>query len=110
MRQRTLLKADEGNFVQMLPGVRRRTLTYHKDTLSAEFDLSEGAKIPPHSHIYEQTGYLLSGSVIFSIDGVKSKLSQGDAWTIPGNVEHSVEVLEDSRIIEVFSPVREDYI
>lgn len=61
----------------MLPGVRRRTLTFSKQTLSAEFVLEEGAIIPNHSHVYEQTGYLLSGTVIFSIGGIKQTLSLG---------------------------------
>lgn len=110
MQERLLLNKNEGHFVEMLPGVRRRTLTFSKQTLSAEFVLDEGAIIPSHSHVYEQTGYLLSGTVIFSIGGIKKTLSLGDAWTIPGGVEHSLEVLENSKIIEVFSPLREDYI
>ena len=83
-------------------------MTFSKQRLSAEFILNKGAVIPRHSHIHEQTGYLLSGVAIF--EGNKRKLLSGDAWTIPGGVEHSVEVVENSEIIEVFSPLREDYI
>jgi quercetin dioxygenase-like cupin family protein len=66
--------------------------------------------IPLHQHPQEQTGYLLSGHVVFTIAGVQHDLRAGDSWMIPGGVEHGVRVPEDSVVIEVFSPVRDDYL
>jgi quercetin dioxygenase-like cupin family protein len=46
----------------------------------------------------------------FTLDGKDYEAEAGDSWNIPGNVEHGVKVHEDSIVIEVFSPVREDYL
>jgi quercetin dioxygenase-like cupin family protein len=46
----------------------------------------------------------------FTIESEDHFAEAGDSWSIPGNVEHSVKVHEDSVVIEVFSPVREDYL
>ena len=66
--------------------------------------------IPLHRHPQEQTGYLVSGHLRFTIAGVDHDLHPGASWMIPGNVEHGVRVPEDSVVIEVFSPPREDYL
>jgi quercetin dioxygenase-like cupin family protein len=53
---------------------------------------------------------MISGKMTFTIDGEDFETGPGDSWSIPGNAEHSVNVHEDSVVIEVFSPVREDYL
>jgi quercetin dioxygenase-like cupin family protein len=94
----------------LIPGIRIKTLCYGQSTLMAEFYLEKGALIPEHAHFHEQTGYLVEGKIRFFIDGISKELSAGDSWNVPGNSNHRVEVLEDSFVIEVFSPVREDYL
>jgi len=76
----------------------------------AEFRLEKGRVLPCHSHPREQTGYLVSEAVRFVVGAESFKAGPGDAWSIPGGVEHEVAVLEDSVAVEVFSPVREDYL
>jgi quercetin dioxygenase-like cupin family protein len=53
---------------------------------------------------------MVSGKLRFKIEDDVMEAVTGDSWCIPGDVEHSVEALEDSVVIEVFSPVREDYL
>jgi len=53
---------------------------------------------------------MISGKLRFNVDGEISDVETGDSWCLPGGVEHSAEALEDSVVIEVFSPVREDYL
>ncbi|CAN2039727.1 hypothetical protein GMMP15_1390001 [Candidatus Magnetomoraceae bacterium gMMP-15] len=76
----------------------------------AEFLLKKGSNLPIHSHPHEQTGYLVSGHICLSIGSKEYDVVPGDSWCILSNVEHSAEILEDSVAIEVFSPVREDYL
>jgi len=102
-------KADTG-YRELLDGVEMKTLAHGDKTLLAEFHLSSGAAIPMHAHIYEQTGYLVSGRMRFTIGSEQYECTPGDTWCIAGDVEHGVEVLEDSVVVEVFSPVREDYL
>jgi quercetin dioxygenase-like cupin family protein len=100
---------DDG-YVDMAPGILRRTLVHGEHTLLASFRLAAGSRIPEHSHPQEQTGYLVSGNMTFHIGGAARETRPGDAWTIPGDVPHAVDVHEDSVAIEVFSPVRKDYL
>ncbi len=92
------------------PGVNFRTLAFGERTHLTEFRLSKGSVIPEHQHPHEQTGYLVSGRMKFTIGGEVFDTAPGDGWTIPGGLTHGVEVLEDCVVIEVFSPAREDYI
>jgi quercetin dioxygenase-like cupin family protein len=53
---------------------------------------------------------VVRGKGRFTIAGETSVVGPGDSWCIPGGVEHAVEALEDSEVIEVFSPLREAYL
>jgi len=81
-----------------------------KKTLMTEFRLCKGAVLPRHSHPHEQTGYLVKGRIRLFIGTGKYKAQGGDSWCIPGEVEHGADILEDSVAVEVFSPVRDDYV
>ena len=91
-------------------GIEQKTLVFGDRTLMAEFRLNKGAVVPRHSHPYEQTGYLVSGRMIFISGEERYEALPGDSWCILINVEHSAEALEDSVAVEVFSPVRKDYL
>ncbi len=95
---------------EMLPGIDMKTLVYGEKSLLAHFFLKKGAVIPDHSHVHEQTGYLISGRVKFTVAGEVHIAEPGSSWCIPGDVIHKAEILEDAVIIEVFSPVREEYL
>ena len=103
-------KKNEGQHVDMATGIRRKTLTRGDHTLACEFYFNQGAVIPSHHHIFEQTGYLIEGELLFTIDGHEHAVQPGDSWCIKPNVEHSAQVLKDTMLIEIFSPVREDYL
>lgn len=92
------------------PGVNFRTLAFGERTHLTEFRLAHGTIIPGHDHPHEQTGYLVSGRMTFMIAGETFDTEPGDGWSIRGGVSHSVEVLEDCVVIEVFAPPREDYL
>ena len=103
-------KSDPTGYEDVLQGVRRKTLAYGEKTLSSEFQLAEGNQLPGHSHPHEQTGYLVAGKILLTIGEETYQVEPGDSWCIPGHVEHSATALENSVAIEVFAPVREDYL
>jgi len=104
-------KKDKKNYRYAFDGVTYKTLVYGDKTSLGEFLLEKGSVVPQHSHPHEQTGYMISGRMTFIIAGEEDHNAEaGDSWSIPGNVEHSVIVHEDAVVIEVFSPVREDYL
>jgi len=103
-------KHSTRGYVAALEGIQRKTLAYGEKTLMAEFLLKKGSALPRHAHPHEQTGYLVKGHIRLSIGTEEYEARPGDSWSIPGGVEHGAESLEDSQVIEVFSPVREDYL
>ena len=101
---------SESGYHLALMGIEQKTLVYGEKTLMTEFLLKKGSDLPRHSHPHEQTGYLVKGKIRLSIGAEEFEAQPGDSWCIPGAVEHGAEVIEDSVAIEVFSPVREDYL
>jgi len=103
-------KAEKKGFKEVLPGIKLKTLVHGEKTLFAEFRMDAGAVLPKHAHIHEQTGYLTEGKIRLTIGKETFEVEKGDSWCIPGNMEHSAEILKSSVAVEVFSPVREDYL
>ncbi|MBN1648246.1 MAG: cupin domain-containing protein [Spirochaetales bacterium] len=101
---------SEEAYKAVLDGVEIKTLNHGPNMLMTEFRLKKGAVLPEHAHPQEQSGYLVSGSIRLFIDGVVKTMKPGDSWSVGGNIRHKAEILEDSVAIEVFSPVREDYL
>lgn len=98
------------NYTQILDGIQIKSLCYGKEMIMTEFLLEKGAVLPVHAHLYEQTGYLVKGRIRLYIGDAFKELVPGDSWNIAGGVSHQAEILEDSVAIEVFSPLREDYL
>ena len=94
---------------ELAPGVERRFLTASRVTV-ARFTLARGAVVPSHTHENEQVSYIVSGAVRFQVGDESFVVRGGETIQIPPNVTHSVETLEDSEAIDIFSPVRQDWL
>jgi quercetin dioxygenase-like cupin family protein len=103
-------RRDLEGYKTALPGIRMKTLCYGERTLMTEFLLERGSTLPGHSHPHEQTGYLVQGHMRLRIGDAEHEVRPGDSWCIPSGVEHGAQILADSVAVEVFSPVREDYL
>jgi quercetin dioxygenase-like cupin family protein len=103
-------KQDPGGYKTPLPGIQMKTLCYGERTLMTEFILEKGSTLPVHKHPYEQTGYLVRGHIHLKIGEAEQDTKPGDSWCVPMDVEHGAQILEDSVAVEVFSPVRPDYL
>jgi len=103
-------KLDEDDYQTVAPGILMRTLCFGSSTLMTEFRLLHGHTLPMHSHPHEQTGYLISGHIALTIGHETHDVVPGDSWCIAGGVEHGAKVLQDSVAVEVFCPVRDDYL
>ena len=93
---------------QLNESVARQYITADRVTI-ARFELKRGGVVPRHAHENEQVSMVLSGALLFKIDGREVTIRSGDVMQIPGNVPHEVEVLEDALVIDVFSPIRQDW-
>jgi len=95
---------------ELLPGVELRTVAHGERTLMGLFRIAQGAVIPVHDHPQEQTGYLVSGRLQFSVEGRTVTAEPGAAWALSAGTPHGATALEDSLVVEVFSPLRQDYL
>ena len=86
-----------------MAGLERRRLIGEKAMIS-HITLRRGCSVATHSHENEQFSCVLSGRLRFGIDGGQVLVSSGEALLIPGGVPHSAEALEDTVVLDVFSP------
>ena len=83
----------------------------HTDLITmSRLSLKKGAVVPRHQHVNEQITTLEKGRLRFIFDGSEVNVETGESLQIPSNVPHRVEALEDSVALDLFSPVREDWI
>jgi quercetin dioxygenase-like cupin family protein len=102
-------KWDSIESEQINAATARRYITGDRITV-ARFELKQGGVVPTHAHENEQISIVVDGALRFVIDGQEIVVRGGEVMQIPGNVPHCVDVLEDTLVIDVFSPVRQDWI
>ena len=94
---------------QIAPGIKIRTAWGEKIMMSF-LDFAPNSSVPRHSHPHEQMGTVLKGEVEFVIGKERKIVSEGDAYLIPSNVEHSARSLDKEALaLDIFSPPREEY-
>jgi quercetin dioxygenase-like cupin family protein len=72
--------------------------------------LKKGCVVPMHSHVNEQLSYILEGALKFFIDAKEITVHAGQVLTIPPNMPHQAEALEDTVDLDIFHPPRADWI
>ncbi|MEO8405805.1 MAG: cupin domain-containing protein [Chitinophagaceae bacterium] len=72
-------------------------------------EIKAGSNLPAHQHVHEQITYIIEGKLNMIIGGKPCPLSAGMVYVIPSNTPHSAVALTDCKLIDAFSPVREDY-
>ena len=99
----------DSNAVDAYPGVTRRTLASGDRLTLMRIEVAGGATVPEHKHMHEQAGTVVSGRISIRLGDVTTVCGAGDAYLIPGDLPHEVVAIEDSVLVEAFSPVREEY-
>ena len=105
-----IVKEVPGGYKDVLEGVSLKNLVHGERTHLTKVKLKKGAVVPEHYHHHEQTGHLISGSLRFFSGDEETIATPGDSWTFAGGKMHGAEALEDTVVIELFLPVREDYL
>lgn len=104
----SVYRLDELPPHQVAPGVEARFMHGAGITLMRAV-LSAGARVPGHRHPHEQVTTVLAGCLRITIAGQDHLLQPGTTAFVPGNVEHSALAEADTEVLDVFTPVREDY-
>jgi quercetin dioxygenase-like cupin family protein len=92
------------------PGLTRMVMAYNDKLFLAEHQMSRGWVGSVHSHPHDQIVYVVRGHLKVTCQEKTFDVRAGDSFAVRGGVEHGAAALEDSLVVDVFTPCREDYI
>ena len=92
------------------PGVSRKLLCYDEQLMMCEITFQKGATGNMHAHPHRQITYVAKGSFLFTLAEETQTVRQGDSVLIPPDTIHGVTALEEGMLVDVFSPMRQDFI
>ena len=102
------MKLDDVAVREIFPGVRARVV-HSAYTSQSWVEIDAGASFPEHRHPHEQTVNVLEGTLELTVDGETCVLTAGSIYIIGPNAPHSGRARERCRVLDVFSPTRDDY-
>jgi quercetin dioxygenase-like cupin family protein len=91
------------------PGLRRQVMSFSPGMMLVRHRMQKGWVGARHRHPHEQLVYIVSGHLSFQHPGGVFDAKAGDSFLVPGNVEHQASAVEDSEVLDIFTPYREDY-
>jgi quercetin dioxygenase-like cupin family protein len=90
--------------------VSRKVLAHGGEIMMVEVTFSAGAFGAEHEHPHDQATYCLAGSFRFTVGGETRTLEPGDTVFVPGGARHGTVCEADGRLLDVFTPQREDFL
>ena len=97
-------------WIDICPGIKRQTVANGETMYQMFAKLDAGSKMPEHQHPQEQIVHILSGRMKLIVNGTPHDLTTGDSYYLASNVPHGVETLEETRVLDTFSPPRDEYL
>lgn len=91
-------------------GVSRKILSYNEEMMSVEVSFEEGAVGAMHTHPHVQISYVLSGKFEATIGDEKRIIGKGDTYITEPDVPHGVVCLEAGALLDIFTPMRKDFL
>lgn len=107
---RLFAQPSDGTWTDMPGGSRRRVVLELPELMLVEFTFEAGGVGALHSHPHVQTSYIAEGTFEVTIDGVTEAISQGGAYIVPSGKVHGVKALTAGRLIDTFTPRRDDFL
>lgn len=96
--------------VQVDPKAVRQVLADSPALMVVAFTFAEGGEGKLHNHPHVQSTYVESGRFLFSVDGVETEVGPGDSFVIPSNAVHGCRCLAAGKLIDTFTPRRDDFL
>lgn len=107
-RQFTL--SDKMEWEPVAPKIKRKMMGYNDEIMMVQVDFETGGIGVNHQHVHSQTTYVVCGKFEVNINEKKQILNAGDGFCVAPNLDHGAICLEAGVLIDVFSPVREDFL
>jgi quercetin dioxygenase-like cupin family protein len=105
-----IVKSDEAPSFPAFENLTRRVLAFNGNLMLTEHTMEAGSVFPRHSHPHDQLAYLLSGHIRVEAGGETFEAKAGDSFVLKGDVEHQVWAIARSVALDIFTPMREDYL
>jgi quercetin dioxygenase-like cupin family protein len=100
----------DGVWMELPGGSRRRVILNLPELMLVEFRFERGGIGALHSHPHVQTSYIAEGTFEVTIDGKTETIGAGGAYIVPSGLVHGVKALEAGRLIDTFTPRRDDFL
>ncbi len=97
-------------WIEICPGIKRRTIASGPNMYQMLAKLEPGCRMPEHKHVQEQIAHILRGRMKLIVAGVPHEMKTGDSFYLASNVPHGVETIEETTVLDTFSPPRGDYL
>lgn len=110
MNSQKLQKGETTPWENLGGGVQRQILGFDKQMMMVKVKFEKGSIGSIHQHPHTQTTYCTSGKFQFTIDGEEFLVEPGDGLLIESNLLHGTICLEEGTLIDVFTPMREDFL
>jgi quercetin dioxygenase-like cupin family protein len=109
-RQAFFAQPGATDWTELAPGNRRRVLIHTPELMQVEFAFDQGAVGALHSHPHVQVSYVAEGRFEVTIDGKTEVVEQGGSFIVPSGLTHGVVALTEGRLVDVFTPMRQDFL
>ncbi|MCP9754060.1 cupin domain-containing protein [Lacihabitans sp. CCS-44] len=106
----TLIEDKEVEWLDLGGGIRRKVMAYDDQMMVVKVAFEAGGIGAMHSHPHTQASYVASGKFDITIDGKTKTLKGGDVYFVPSDLVHGAVCLEAGELIDVFHPLREDFL
>jgi len=108
MEQSIFQRFDDIDTKEIAPGFFSKLI--HTETNTINFiEVKAGCAVPQHKHMHQQCSFVTEGEFELTVNNVPQMLDKGSFAVIPSNVWHGGKAITDCKLIDIFSPVREDY-
>lgn len=105
-----VLRNKEVKAKELFAGASRKVLARGGNLMMVEVRFDAGCQVPAHAHRHEQVSYVVSGKIELNLGGETEVLGPGDTFYAAPDVPHGVNFLENSVVVDTFSPQREDFL
>jgi len=105
----TLVEQKTANLFSPETGLSRQVLAYNNQLMLVRHLMQKGWVGARHSHPHEQLVYIIRGHLRFRGGDSTFEARSGDSFVVPGGMEHQASALEESEVLDVFTPFREEY-
>lgn len=106
----TLVEEKDVEWLDLGGGIKRKVMAYDDQMMVVKVAFEAGGIGAMHSHPHTQASYVASGKFDITIDGKTKTLKGGDVYFVPSDLVHGAVCLEAGELIDVFHPLREDFL